>query len=280
MTTQAVRPPAPPVLDVDPVRRERRPARGNRSWRVETPTGPVLLKLYQERRGVVSRWVSRVATALIGTKTSPSAAARHDTEALLLQHWRAAGVAVPELLTDRHPHLGDERTQVLEFVAAPTLGERLIELRGRRDERDALLRRFGAELAWRYRLAIDHQDVQLAHEHGAVDHVFVQGDRFVWYDLERGYRPRAAVVPRVARELLGLLRSMRKLATPPVFRADVRALVEGFDDDALLRRLAEHYLSGWVWTLDRRLRERRRDRRGWGKYEGLDCLVAVLDERA
>lgn len=253
--------------------------RGNRSWRVETASGPVLLKLYQARRGRISRWVSRTLSAWVGRKSPPDARARRRTERSLLQLWHDHGIAVPRLVDGRGVGLGDARSLVIEFIEGPTVAERLLELRGCRAQRDALLRRLGADVARRHRIALALRDARLLHEHPSVQHVFAAGSGFVWFDLERAYRPDADAVACAAREVLGLLRSCHKLAPAKVFQADVRAFVEGYHDTDLLRRLVDVYSHGLLWRLDRALRARRGGR-GRGKYEALDALRSVLDVRA
>ena len=68
---------------------------GNRIWRVATPRGTVLQKLYAERGGWFASWSREFATRLRGGKTSTRAAGRRATESRLLRQWREAGLDVP-----------------------------------------------------------------------------------------------------------------------------------------------------------------------------------------
>jgi hypothetical protein len=255
---------------------------GNRIWRVETPQGPVLQKLYAERGGAVRSRVRELFSRLRGGKTGTRAAARRATEARLLALWREAGLDVPADLSARHPDLANERTLVLECVPGPLLSELLADRSRPRAERDALLARFARAWSRRHRLARERGEAGLVQEHGGFQHVIVAGERLVTFDLENAFLPRAELLPILAKEIASYLRSLLRGNDADVTRADLAALVAHYEDHELLRAAARHYLENaslwWraVWAVDR-WREMRRARRA-GKYHVMEMLCAALDE--
>jgi len=272
-------------------RRADRPARadrellrldGNRIWRVDTPQGPVLQKLYAERGGALRSRLRDLLSRLRGGKTGTRAAARRATEARLLALWRQAGLDVPADLSARHPDLANERTLVLECVPGPLLSERLADRSLGRAERDALLARFAREWSLRHRVARERREAGLVQEHGGFQHVIVSGDRLVTFDLENAFLPRADLLPILAKEIASYLRSLQRVNDADVTRADLEVVVAHYEDHALLRAAARHYLENpslwWraVWSVDR-WREVRRARRA-GKYRMMEMLRAALPE--
>ena len=249
---------------------------GNRIWRVATPDGTVLQKLYAERGGWLRAWGRELTTRLMGAKTSTRAAGRRATEARLLALWRAAGLDVPANLSDRHPDLANERTLVLEDVSGPLLSQALADPALAGPPREALLARFAAACRARHDQALSRGEAGLIQEHGSVQHVIVSGSRLVSFDLENAYRPRRDLRPLLAKELASVLRSLARLGSEERFRADLAAFVSGYGDVARLREAAGHYLQPssllWrlVWAVDRR-RDERRDR-AHGKYRVLRAL--------
>jgi hypothetical protein len=267
---------------------------GNRVWRVETASGPVLQKLYAERGGWLHARLRELATRLRGGKTGTRAASRRATEARLLALWREHGCDVPANISTAYPELCNERTLVLEFVAGPLLGERLHDAALDEGARAALLSAFGATWGRRHRLALARREPGLVQEHGTLDHVIVDGaagaPRFVTFDHENAFVGEP-VEAHVAREVGSVLPSLYRSqpraglrltieVTDARFRADLRALVAGYGDPAPLRAACERYLRprSAAWRLVCRLDRARDERRGIraGKYRLLEQLDAEL----
>jgi hypothetical protein len=280
---------------------------GNRIWRVQTSSGPVLQKLYAERGSWLHAWGRELASRLRGGKTSTRAAGRRATEARLLALWREHGCDVPAELSAQHPALANARTLVLEFIDGPLLSELLADAGLPRARRDALIARFAADVAARHDRALASGEAALVQEHGGVQHVLVatvQGERassgadvernamatppdhelrFVSFDLENAFTPRADVTPLLAKEIAGCVRSLARCGKPDAqrLRADVEAFVRGYGHRDRLRAAAAHYLRSpsplWraIWALDRRREERRA--RAHGKFVMLQMLDDILD---
>lgn len=258
------------------------PSLGNRSWRIDTPSGPVLQKLYRERSGLLVAWVRDLLIRGMGVKTPASPAARRATERRLVAAWRAAGFDVPEDRTDRHPEYGAPDVALFEFVEGTTLHDLLVRPEFRGAVRRTTLERFAADWGRRHAEALARTDASLLQEHGSVRHVIVAGPRLVTIDLEQAFLPRRDLRPLVAKEVASTLRSLWKRVGPERFDADLAAVVAGYPDPAILRAAADEYLAPRtlarriLWAADRRMRASRggRDR---AKYGPLEALRAELE---
>jgi tRNA A-37 threonylcarbamoyl transferase component Bud32 len=259
--------------------RAREGGRGNRIWRVRTPGGVVLQKLYRERGGRLHALVRETGSRLRGGKSSTRAAGRRATEARLLALWSAAGCDVPADLSARHPGLAREDTLVLEHVDGRLLSERLADDAEPEEARRALLAAWARDLGRRHGLALERREAALVHEHGGAQHVLVADGRLVTFDLENAFLPRADLVPLVAKEIAAALRSLAR-AAPGRFDAWLSAFADAYGRPDLLAAAVRHYLhpTGTVWRLAwwlDRLRERRRAREA-GKFRVLEALERHL----
>ncbi|MCG3133953.1 MAG: hypothetical protein HMLKMBBP_01222 [Planctomycetes bacterium] len=232
---------------------------GNRSWRVETPSGPVLQKLYVERAGPVRTFLRELLLSAAGSKTSARAAARCATERRLLAAWRAAGADVPRDLTDAPEGraLAGPRIAVFEFIdGATSLWDLVVDRAVPAEARRAALARFAAAWGARHAAALRANDPSLVQEHGSIRHVLLTPDRVVTIDLEQAFRGTGDVLPLVAKEIAGYLRSLRKRVGEERFPADLATMVAAYPDPALLVRAADCYLAPRgiariVWWADR-----------------------------
>ena len=211
---------------------------GNRLWRVETPSGPVLQKYYCEKAGAIQVAWRAAWTRWLRGATSPRAAARWRTEREILALWGAAGIAVPRDRTEEFPELAGERVSILEWIEGKDLARLLASGRLPRPERDALLRRFGAEWGKRHRIALERGDPRFAQVHGSLVHFLVSGERLVCIDHEQACLPGRPVLPALAREAASCLKSLRRAGDEAALRADLAALAAGHPDRALLREIA------------------------------------------
>jgi len=280
---------------------DRGPSRldGNRIWRVETPHGPVLQKLYAERGSWLHAWGRELASRLRGGKTGTRAVSRRATEARLLALWREHGCDVPADLSARHPALANERTLVLEFIAGRRLSELLADAALPRPRRDALIGRFAADASARHARAREFREAALVQEHGGVQHVlvappasargtepadivaFAAGElRFATFDLENAFTARRSLAPLLAKEIAGCVRSLARCGRPDEARlaADVAAFVRGYGDRTMLVAATDFFLRNaspaWraVWALDRWREERR------GREHGKFVMLEMLDD--
>lgn len=249
---------------------------GNRSWRIETPKGPALQKLYCARGGALGGLVRELLIALARTKTSARPRARRDTERRLLHLWRARGVDVPADWTDDLPQFGAPDVAVLEFVEDAVPLWDLVVRPGLDEERRAdVLRRFAAAWGRRHAEALRTGDAGLVQEHGTIRHVLVAGDRLVWIDLEQAFLAREDVSPLLAKEVAGFLRSLWKRAGEERYRLDLAEIVPAYGDPTVLRAACDEYLRPRgarrvLWAVDRALRNERRRRAKYGALEALD----------
>lgn len=249
---------------------------GNRSWRIETPRGPALQKLYCERGGPAGAWVRELLIAAARTKTSARPRARRATERRLLHLWRVRGVDVPADWTDDLPQFGAPDVAIFEFVEGAVPLWDVVVRPGLDDTgRADVLRRFASAWGRRHAEAIRTADAGLVQEHGTIRHVLVARDRLVWIDLEQAFLPRADLGPLLAKEIAGYLRSIWKRAGEERYRRDLVEIVGAYGDRAVLRAACDEYLRPRglrrvLWSLDRALRNERRRRAKYGALEALD----------
>ena len=78
---------------------------GNLSWRVETPDGPVLQKVYLARHGFLRSALRSVAVGLARSKSGTSPLARWRTERAVLARWTECGFDVPRERSAEYPRL-------------------------------------------------------------------------------------------------------------------------------------------------------------------------------
>lgn len=251
--------------------------RGNRSWRVETPDGPALQKLYCERTGAVAALVREFLIAAARSKTSQRPLARKATERRLLRLWRDHGFDVPRDRTDELPAFGGANVALFEFVDGATpLWDLLADRRLDEARRESVLRRFAAEWGRRHAEALRTGESGLVQEHGSIRHVLVAGERQVWIDLEQAFRARGDLRPLVAKEIAGYLRSIWKRVGEERYARDLATIVAAYPDPGILRSAADEYLRPRglrraLWAVDRALRNERRRRAKYGALEALDA---------
>jgi hypothetical protein len=254
---------------------------GNRIWRVETPSGPAVQKLYGERSGSLRSLGKTAVERLLRRKSTSSARSRYATERHLLALWAEAQIDVPADVGSRHPEFLRDDVLLLEFVDGRPMLIVLAEKRLAQPEREDLLRRFAAGWSRRHRLAVETGEAGFVQEHGTFQHVLVAGDRLVSIDLEQAFRRTRDTMPLVSKEIAAYLRSLWGGVDAETFRRDVESLVEGYESREFLAAAANEYLHNrsrirrWMWALDRI----RNARRGRGKYVALQVLDEILRER-
>ena len=113
---------------------------GNRIWRVETPSGPAVQKLYGERAGSLRSLGKTLIERLLRLKSTSSARSRYRTERHLLALWAEAQINVPADIGSRHPELIRDDVLLLEFVDGRPMLIVLAEKRLAQPQRDDLLR--------------------------------------------------------------------------------------------------------------------------------------------
>ena len=201
---------------------------GNRLWRVSTPAGPALQKLYGSRTGPLrDRWRGLLSRIIRGaTSTVPAARLRTERETLAL--WSAAGIDVPGDWTDRFPGLAGEGVVLLEWIEGTPLDR---VLSSGTIDRAALLRRWAGEWGRRHRIAVAKNEGRFVQFHAGLMHTLVAGDRLVSIDLEQAYLPGPPVLSRIGREAAAVAKSLSKCGD----EADFAAVAAGYPDPAMLR---------------------------------------------
>lgn len=266
-------------------------ARSNRIWRMETPIGPAVQKVYRERDGRLRARVRSILSHVVARKTGVTAHERFVVERSMLHLWRDAGIDVPADLSERVGRPVRERTLLLEDVPGPTLHDVLCDPLTPPARRADLLARFAALWGARHALALSTGDVRFVQEHATFKHVLVCGPRLVTIDLEQHYLPRRDPRPLLAKEIAGYLRSLWKHVDEATYRRDLAVIAVAYPDPPLLRAAADHYLHPkrlllrTLWALDRmrdarRARRRGRPHAGPRKYQALALLGEALDAAA
>jgi len=213
----------------------------NATWRIRLGGRPVILKTYGSRRGPVQSILTEMGNRLTGL-TSYGAESRCETERECLKAWREAGFPVPGLV-DFDP-----------AIPLPTPFVAMEEVRGRllidvladgsigREERASVLRRFVGEWSRRHAEAVRLGNPRFVQKHGTFAHVFVEGDRFVTFDLEVAHRRGSAVQGCVGREIICYLRSLDRRFAPGEADEWIRVVAASYPDRELLRGAADGLL--------------------------------------
>jgi len=177
-------------------------------------------------------------------------------------------------------------------IPLPTPFTAMEEVRGRllldvladgsidREQRASLLRRFVVEWSRRHAEAVRRGDRRLAQKHGTFAHVFVDGDRFVTFDLEVAHRRGSPVARCVGREIICYLRSLDRRFPPEEADAWMGIVAAAYPDKALLKDAALNLLHNRnpllraLHAAARRLQSAGRSR--GGKYSTARRLAAAL----
>lgn len=201
---------------------------GNRLWRVETPGGPVLQKLYRSRTGPLRDAWRGFLSRLVRGATGTAPAARLRTERATLALWRDAGIDVPADWTDRFPGLAGEGVVLLEWIEGAPLDR---VLAAGPPDREGLLRRWAGQWGRRHAIAVARNDGRFVQFHAGLMHTLVAGERLVSIDLEQAYLRGPPVLPRIGREAAAVAKSLSKCGD----EADFAAVAAGYTDPDLLR---------------------------------------------
>ena len=236
---------------------------------------PLVLKLYRVRRSRRREGLRQFSNRFIERKRGASPTDRYQTEKEGLVLWLREGFPVVEPVERPLPPEVDPPAMWLVYCPAPLLSDRLRE-EADEETRLALIRGYARELCRRQLRAFELDEPLLLQEHPALDHVFVDGDRFITFDLENGFLPDYSVLEAATQEVAGFLRTLARQMGPdyPPF---LRAFVEGYTDRELLARLAQHAVHGQgTFRAIKRWHDRRK-RPTLGKTMMMEALLRVLD---
>jgi len=240
---------------------------------------PRVLKLYRVRRGRGRELLRGFSHRFIEGKRGAGAAARCQTERLLIDLWTREGFAVVKRIEAPLPPGANGPANWLEYVNAPSLQKLLADAGIDTGTRVAWAFRLGNDLCARHQRALQIGEPLLAHEHGSIAHFFAAGERLIAFDLEHGYRASFPVMEAIVRELEGIVRSLIRVEVPEA-EDYVDALVRGYANHDLLRRAVRYGLK--EGSLGRRVRRCRDSfrRRAAGKTHALHVLRSRLSNPA
>jgi hypothetical protein len=241
-------------------------------YRFPREGGDVVLKVFGDRHGRLDAWLKTLGNLIFERKSSTHAAARCRNERACLHLWREAGFGVFPLLDLPLPPPWDRLALAFEFVEGRLLRDLLEDPALPATEKEHLLRRLFAECSRRHRLAVERREPALIHEHGHGRHVMVVGlpplaesePALLWFDLEVSWTRRRGVIDLVGRELLGLLKSVRKSVGVGAFPHYLGVALEAYDFDEALRRARDllhrhpNPVVRWVRRIERCLKARKR----------------------
>jgi len=195
----------------------------------------VVLKVYGRKRPRLPTALREFGHRFLVGKTGLGPRERRDTEARLLELWRAHGFAVPALLPLALPEPIAEPHLVIELVPGPTADARLRE--AAEGELAGPLARFAAEWSRRHALAEAQAEPGLVHARPGFAHLIDRGGEFVYLDFEYAYTDRRRVAQLVDVEIAGFVASLQRAAGARAGRL-LRALVAGYPERSRLERVA------------------------------------------
>lgn len=208
---------------------------GNVLYKIPFRGGWAILKLYYGSRSQLGYAYKTFVHVCFENHTSLMPRARRRVEWECLRLWRDCGFRVFDTYDDvRVEGLPDGGYTLFEYVQG-TLFEEYFSDPGRTlEDKLSLWRRFLADWQRRHRLAIERREPRLVHENGTLEHVLIDGDALLYFDLEMAYRSRRRVKEFVAREILSFLRSLGRCVASEEWDAILRATVEGYEDRELI----------------------------------------------
>lgn len=201
-----------------------------------------VLKLYRCRRSRSREALRSFSQLALEQKRGASAATRYRTEGDVLPVWMREGFAVVEPLDRPLPADIAPPARWFAFCSAPRLDQVVSDKQEPLAYKQERMQKLGAAMQRRYRRALDLGEPLLVHEHGNINHVFVDGEELRTFDFENAFRPSVNLSEALAQETAGVLRSIRKFAGPDS-EALTASWVEGFQDRELLRRIAHHAVA-------------------------------------
>lgn len=223
--------------------------------------------------------VKRTSFRLFERKRGVTARERCAVERECLTLWRRHGFDVPALLEGpRLPDVDPAAASWLEYCPGRLLSALLGDAAVPMEERCSLLERLAKEVGQRQALALESSELRLVPANASVKHVLVHGERLTCFDLESVYAPPTPILDALARELTGLLRSVRRSTAAESFEPLGLAFLRGYAPREQLRRVATQGLRGG--GLHRRVRrwaDRSRRRDSGAKVDELRWLLARLD---
>jgi len=221
-------------IEVDRSRFARRP---QRLLRVEHPRGAVLVKEYGAKRSALRLALVQLGHWTFAGKSPATARGRCANERAVVALWAREGFDVFRFLPEETERAG-RRRNVFAWEEGRTLYDTLGDPAEPEAQNLERLGRFGAAWARRHRRALELSEPRLLHEHGTFRHVLVAGRRLITFDLEVSWVRRGSVERLAGREVAAFVRSLARASVPERFEPRLRALVAGYADRALLRRLA------------------------------------------
>jgi tRNA A-37 threonylcarbamoyl transferase component Bud32 len=250
---------------------------GNVLYRVETAQGPLLLKLYRQRRGAVHEAFQALSHRVFEGKRGVSAKARFETEAESLARWSAAGFRVPKTFDLPLPEGVEGPALYLELIEGQLLSTILEAADVPFEEKERLVRRVFEEVGRRHALAVQDNDSLLIQEHATTNHVFIRADgTHCTFDLEGAFQEGFPVIEAIAQELAGYLRALAK-RTGEAFPAILDALIDAHGHKDLLAQAARRGVEGGgIARKLKRMQDRRR-RKSFGKTDLLGQLLSALE---
>jgi hypothetical protein len=244
--------------------------------KVELEGGPVVVKLYGRKQGVLQAILRDIGSRAIG-KTSLRQRTRCATERAVLQLWSEHDLGVPELLPNRFQELDPQPYLVLEFIDGPSIWNILNDGDWSFEKEADLLRRFAIEWARRHELARQQREPRFIQLRAGLHHILVSGERQAAFDFEMCYTRRHPIDRLISLEILGYLRTLQA-ATGDNFERYLECVVQSYGNPAPFRRVREDAASGvapWLKPLSRwQMRIRRR--KATSKLRVLDSLERVL----
>ena len=213
----------------------------NATWRISVAGTRMILKTYDSRRNPLQSVLTEFGNRATGL-TSYAAEARCCTERECLRAWREAGFEVPAVM-EFFPSIPlPSAFLAMEEIHGSLLLDILADTSVEKPKRRQLLERFLPLWAARHAEAVRRRDPRLVQEHGTFAHVFVDGNRFVTFDLEVAYCCPRDVQGLVGREIRAYLRSLAKRLPAEDVDDWFRVIATVYPEKALLKRACDDLL--------------------------------------
>ncbi|OHB75347.1 MAG: hypothetical protein A2Z34_04870 [Planctomycetes bacterium RBG_16_59_8] len=225
------------------LQQSREGGRGNVILVIGEGQGAKVLKIFRRRSSAFLEILGDFTSWFIHGKTGFSVRCRYETEKRTHDRWSRFGMPVLNRLNIPVPPEAGGMAIWYEWCSGRRLSELMADDSIEWTKKDDLLEKLGSETGRRHDIAIREQEPLLVHEHSALKHFFVEGERLVGFDFEGGYGPRYALREAMADEFSGILRSIAQ-TTGDRYPEAFRSFARGYGNTDRLRGIAVWASSG------------------------------------
>ena len=252
---------------------------GNVLYRVPDGGELFVLKVYRYRRSRTREVMRTLSHLLIEGKRGAGPKARCQTERESLELWAREGFRVVKPLNRALPSGLVHPATWLPYRPSPILSDVIRDNTVELTRKTKLIKTLGRDMSARHHRAGERNEPLLIHEHGNINHFFVEDDHLIAFDLENGFRKGYPILEAIAQEIAGVARSI--VRADPAHADDLlKAWIDGCTHRDLLREATRHAVHGKGPARKIKRWHDRRTRPGKAKTDVMERLLGLMGEQA